>query len=722
MRSIRQQLCAGLFLALAASAQQASRPPMKPQALKPRAASSYKTLQYPPLNKISVPEPVRFQLPNGMTVFLVEDRELPMITVSAMVRTGSRWEPVEKAGLASITGTVMRTGGSVTRNGDQLDQELDRLGAIVETGIDQDSGAATVSVLKEDIDTGLAILADLLQHPAFPEDKIALAKINEREGVARRNDDAAEIASREFERVLFGRNSAYAHLPEYATIDPITRDDLVAFHKKFFQPENIVLGVWGDFSAPEMRSRIEKTLGAWPRGGQSKPPVPEVDPAARNRAGIYAIDKDDVNQSQVLMGFVGGKRNDPDYYALTVANVILGGGFSSRLVNHVRSDQGLAYSVHSSWSAGWDRPGIFVASGATKSETTARIIDSIKTEIQKMSEAVTDDELARAKDAILKGFAFDFDSTSKIVRRMMTYEYFGYPRDYLQQFRANIEKVTKADVLRVSKQYLKTDALAILVLGKEKDYDRPLASLGKVTRVDIAIPGPKQEALQAATPETEKRGKALLAAAREAIGGAAVMTVKDYTEAGSMSITMGENEIAMKRETTQNLSGKMLNKMITPMGEMVQGYDGRVFWMKTPQGVQELPASQRNELDSSFFRETLWLLQNFESGSLTVQALGPAEVDGKPSEGVAVGDPARKFQVKLYLDAKTNLPLKKVYTAALMGPPGEVEEIYSDYREVSGLMLPFKTVILQSGKKRAEQAVTELKINPNVPDSAYGKP
>jgi hypothetical protein len=419
---------------------------------------------------------------------------------------------------------------------------------------------------------------------------------------------------------------------------------------------------------------------------------------------------------------VGGKRNDPDYYALTVANVILGGGFSSRLMNHVRTEQGLAYSVHSSWSAGWDRPGLFMAAGATKSQTTAKIVNSIKTEIRKMSEEVKDDELARAKDAILKGFAFDFDSTAKIVRRMMTYEYFGYPSDYLQQFRANVEKVTKADVLRVSKQYLKTEDLAVLVLGKEKDYDQPPASLGKVTAVDVSIPAPQAAALEEATPDAVKKAKALLAAARDAMGGAAVMGVKDYTEAGGMTISMGQNEMAMKRESTQNLAGRMLNKMITPMGEMIQGYDGQVLWMKSPQGTQELPASQKNEIESAFFRETLWLLQNFEGGALTVQALGQADVDGKPAEGVAVSDPARKFQVKIYFDAKTRLPVKKVYTAAVMGPPGEVEELYSDYREVSGVKLPFKTLILQGGQKRAEQTTTELKINPGVPDSAYRKP
>jgi predicted Zn-dependent peptidase len=712
-----------VVVALAALAQEAPKPPAaKPAAVKPGVATSYKALKYPALNQIKVPEPTRFELANGMVVYLVEDHELPTISVSAMVRTGDRWEPVGKAGLASITGAVMRTGGTATRKGDQLDEELDRLGASVETGIGEDSGNATVSVLKEDIDTGLSILADVLQHPAFPPEKIDLAKIQVREGIARRNDDPGSIASREFERVLYGKNSAYGHIPEYATIDSITQADLIVFHKKFFQPENIILGAWGDFKAEEMRAKIEKALGGWARGGQAKPPVPELEPGARKRAGVYAINKDDVNQSTVYMGFIGGRRNDPDYYALSVANVVLGGGFSSRLVNHVRSDQGLAYAVGSSWNAGWDRPGIFMAEGGTKSETTVKIVHSIRNEIQKMSEAVSDDELAKAKDQILKGFAFDFDSTGKIVRRLMTYDYFGYPRDYLQQYQANIQKVTQADVLRVAKQYLKTDELAILVLGKEKDFDQPLATLGQVTPIDITIPKPKQEALPGATPESIAKGKALLAATREATGGAAVLKVKDYTVVGSFVLSMPQGEISLKMEDTQNLSGKMLNKLVTPMGEIVQGYDGKVFWAKTPQGVREMPASQKGEVDGSLFRDTFSLLQNFENSALTVQALEAAEVDGKAVEGIAVSDPARKLVVKLYVDAKTKLLVKKVYTGVLMGPPAETEEIYSDYREVEGMKVPFKVVFNQGGKKRAEQTTTEMKINPGVAEEAYKKP
>ncbi len=685
---------------------------------------SYKELKYPPLNKIEVPEPVRFELPNGMVVYLVEDHELPTVSVAAMIRTGSRWEPAAKAGLASITGTVMRTGGSEKFPGDQLDEELDRLGAYVETSIGEDSGRAVVSVLKEDVDRGLVILADILRHPAFPQDKIELAKIQQRDRIARRNDNPNAIAMREFRRIIYGKDSPYARQPEYDTINSITREDLIAFHREYFQPENVILAAWGDFKTAEMREKIEKTLGQWPRGGRPKPTVPPVAPEAGRRAGIYQIVKEDMPNSWVVMGFLAGRRDDPDYYALEVMNDILGGGFASRLFNKVRTEQGLAYTVGSSWGAGWDRPGLFMAVGSTKTESTVQILESIRREIQNLAEGgATDDELTKAKDSILKGFAFEFDSTAKIVQRLISYEYYGYPRDYLQQYRVNIEKVTKADIARVAKQYLKTDQLAILVLGKATGFEPPLSALGKVTPVDITIPPPKQEALGPATPQAVARGKELLGKAREAIGGAArLAAVKDYTVTASLTVSTPQGEFALKTESTVDLTGRLLTKMTTPVGEIVQGYDGQVLWVKTPQGVKEASASQKAEAEGSLFRDTLGLLRRFESAGLTVQALGPAELEGKKVEAVAVRDEARNHQVKLYIDPATYLPAGKSYTAALMGAPGEIDEIYSDWRETGGLKWPYRTVLNRSGRKFGETAVSEIKINPGLDPSAYQKP
>ena len=453
-------------------------------------AASYKEIKYPAPGTVRVPEPVRFQLPNGMRVLLVEDHELPTINVSAMIRAGGRWQPAGKVGLAAITGTVMRTGGSTTRNGDQLDRELDRLAARVEISVGDDSASASIFCLKEDIEKTLPILADLLQHPAFPQDKIELSKIEQRDAIARRNDDPQTIAFREYGRVIYGKDSPYGRMMENATVNAVTREDLVAFHKQYFRPEAVVLGAWGDFSAPAMRAKIEQAFAGWERGSQWQwPAAPAVDPAAKSRSGLYLINKDDVNQSTVFLGHLGTRLDDTDHAALSVMNGILGEGFASRLFSQVRSEQALAYSVGSFWNAEFEFPGTFAAVGGTKSETTVKIVGAMRHEMDRLAqEPVTDDELTRAKDSILKGMAFDFDSTGKIVNRLMAYEYYAYPRDFLQRYQEGIRKVTKTDVQRVAKAYMKSDQFVILVLGKEKDFEAPLASLGKVTRIDIAIP------------------------------------------------------------------------------------------------------------------------------------------------------------------------------------------------------------------------------------------
>ena len=226
-------------------------------------ARQYKNLKYPRLGDVEMPEVQRVTLANGMRLFLVEDHELPLISVSARIRTGSIYEPADKIGLAEITGTVMRTGGTTSKTGDQLDEQLERIAASVETGIGLSSGSASMSVLKEDVDTGLAILADVLMNPAFSEDKIMLAKIQHRSAIARRNDNVNAIANREYIKLIYGPDSVYGRHTEYATLDSISRDDLIAFHKRFYKPNNVMLGVSGDFDTSQMVKKIEKAFEKW---------------------------------------------------------------------------------------------------------------------------------------------------------------------------------------------------------------------------------------------------------------------------------------------------------------------------------------------------------------------------------------------------------------------------------------------------------------------------
>jgi predicted Zn-dependent peptidase len=453
-------------------------------------ARNYTKLKYPKLHDVQVPEVEQVTLANGMRLFLLEDHELPLVSISVRLRTGSVYEPAEKVGLASITGEVMRTGGTATKTGDALDEELESIAASVETGIGLNSGSASMSVLKQDLDTGLAILADVLRNPAFAQDKIELAKMQQRSMISRRNDDVGSIAGREFSKLIYGPQSVYARQEEYATIDDISRDDLVAFHKKFFGPNNAMLAVWGDFDTKQMIEKIEKAFEGWERVDLGLPEAPQVQYEFRKTVNV--VRKDDVNQSNVYLGHLGGLMSDPDYFALIVMNRILGGGFTGRLFKNVRSREGLAYSVFGAYSANYEYPGEFYVGCQTKSESTVYAIRAMIKEVQKMQEAeVTDQELALAKDSFLNSFVFNFDTKGEIVNRLMTYEYFGYPADFLQKTKQNVEKVTKADVLRVAKKHLQPDKVQILAVGRPDDFDEPLSALGPVSEIDITIPPPK---------------------------------------------------------------------------------------------------------------------------------------------------------------------------------------------------------------------------------------
>ena len=460
-----------------------------PVTAKPQKVKPYKDLSYPALRDIVIPEVHRQTLPNGIQLFLLEDHELPLIRFSGLIRTGSIYEPADKIGLAGITGQVLRTGGTEERTGDELDELLESMAASIETGIHIDSGMISASALKENVDTVLELIADVLMSPAFRAEKITLAKMQQRSVIARRNDQPGDIATREFDKLIYGPNSVYARHPEFATIHRIKRSDLIAFHKQFFAPNNFMLAVWGDFTTADMSAKIEKAFAAW-----EKKPIQFSDPPSVKYGyprTVNVIAKADVNQSNIIMGHIGGTRKDPDYFPLLIANRILGSSFTGRLFNNVRSRLGLAYSVYGIYTANYNYPGVFYVGCQTKSESTLQAIEAMTQEVVKMTQAeVTDQELALAKDSFLNSFVFNFDTKGKIVNRLMTYAYYGYPPDFLQTIKGRVEQVTKADVLRVAKKHYHHDKLQTLVVGRPGDFDRPLSVLGEVREIDITIPPP----------------------------------------------------------------------------------------------------------------------------------------------------------------------------------------------------------------------------------------
>ena len=682
------------------------------------AQKYYKELKYPKLHKLKVPKVKRVELKNGMILFLLEDHELPLINLSARIGVGSIYEPADKIGLASLTGQVMRTGGTASKTGDEINEELESIAASVETNIGRTSGSATMSVLKEHLNKGLSILADVLMHPAFRQEKLDLAKVQARSSIARRNDNPHSITSREFRKLIYRPESPYARHTEYATIDAITREDLVAIHKQFYYPNNVMIGLWGDFKTEEMIGKIEEAFSEWTPLKFEGPQIPEVDYAFDS--SIHLIKKEDINQTHLRMGHIGGVRSNPDYFALVVMNHILGGGFTSRLFKNVRSRMGLAYSVFGIYRANYDYPGMFYVGCQTKAETTVKALNAMKAEVEKMTqELVTDEELAQAKDSFLNSFVFNFDTKGEIVRRLMTYEYYGYPKDFLEKTKENIEKVTQEDVLKVAKKYLRSDKLRILAVGNPEKFDQPLSSLGEVREIDITIPVP-EEALPEATEAALVKGKALLSKAITTCGGAAAFkAIKTLQWKGSVVMVTPQGEMAANVQMTMALPDRMRVNISMPMGEMSQILNGEQAWMVSPRGSMPAPDQMKEELKANLRRDLAYFFAHGDREGLTAQHLGSEDVAGQEVEVLLI-TPEGVKGFKLYLNGETMMPMKLSYQGmGMMGAPVSSEEVFSDFREVAGVKLPFKSVTNQDGKKAQETTVSEILINVAVDEGQF---
>lgn len=454
--------------------------------------SDYSKLTYPPLPEIKLPEYERYKLENGMVVYLVEDHQLPLVTGKAILRTGARFELNSQVGLAEITGELMRTGGTKTHTEDELDQILEQKAASVETGIGKTSGSASFSALSNDLESVLDLFAEVIREPIFAENQLEFEKNTLKGEIARRNDNPGSIAKREFAKLIYGENSPYARTVEYENLDNISRDDVMEFYQTYIRPDQMIFGIVGDFNLDEVKKMIQSAFGDW----QVSTPSPNLNiatPSQNIKKGLFFINQPQLTQSNILLGHLGGTFNNPDYPTLSVVNGILNGQ-GGRLYNQIRSTQGLAYSVYGYWSAGYDYPGVFLAGGQTKSETSVEFVESLLKEIDKLStQRITEAELNHAKESILNSFVFKFAEPSQTLSRLMTYEYFGYPKDFIFQYQKGVKETTIEDVLRVAKKYLKPEQIVTLIVGNEEVIKPSLSRLNtNIQIVDITIPQPSK--------------------------------------------------------------------------------------------------------------------------------------------------------------------------------------------------------------------------------------
>jgi len=681
----------------------------------------YRKIKYPSLPEFKIAQPEVYTLENGMTVFLLEDRELPLITASARIRTGSHYDPPEKVGLAGLMGTVQRTGGTARMTGDEIDDYLAVRAASVETGMGGSSGFASMNCLTDAFDDTFAVFADVLRTPAFSEDKLEVAKVQSNAGIARRNDDVGGITGREFRRLVYGPDSPLAWMEEYATIAAVTRDDLASFHKMFYHPNNMYLGVVGDFDTAEMKDKIAATFGEWPRGPKFVPP--KVSFREEPEAGVYFIEKSDVNQANIRMGHLGIEMSNPDYFAVQVLNDVLGGGLAGRLFSNVRSDKGLAYSVFGSIGSSFVYPGVFQTGLQTKSETMAEAVEALKVEIAGIIDnPPTDDEMSRAKESILNSFVFRYDSKSEILGDQMLYAYYGLPSDFLEKYRASIENVTKEDVARVAKKYIHPDKLTLLVVGKAEDFDKPVSTFGEVTTVDIEIPAPPD-----ITPKVERTAAAVAAGAEivgkaaRTIGGEDPSSIQAIFRSGTVTIYEEGMPGPMQAEMLLVFPDRMRMVLKTPVGDMAVVFNGNAGFRMMAGQVFDLQPVMVAEAREELPREIAYLTKHLGDPELDAVAAGEEEIDGVPCKIVAVtlGD----TESRLWVDAQGRV-LKQAYMGKhpTRRTPGYIEVYYSDYRDVGGSQFPFGQVLQVDEKDVQKIDYDSVRMNPEVDPSLFEKP
>ncbi|MGB6402195.1 MAG: pitrilysin family protein [Candidatus Sulfotelmatobacter sp.] len=689
-------------------------------------ATSWQQIPVPPLPAFHPQQPKRIELSNGMVIFLQEDHELPLLGGSARIRGGSRDEPASKVGLVDIFGEVWRTGGTKTQTGDQLDDFLEVRAAKVETAGGSDSTTISLSCLKGDFDDVFKVFADLLQNPEFRADKLDLAQKQEQDSISRRNDDVGEIASRESAKLAYGADNPYAREAEYATVAAVTRQDLIDWHRTYVHPNNIILGISGDFDAREMEAKLRAAFESWPKGPEL--PKDEIQ-YHRAKPGYYLIPKDDVNQSSIQMVTLGTTRNNPDYYAITVFNEAFGGGFSSRLFNDIRTKRGLAYHVGGGIGANFGHPGIEEFSMGTKSETTIESIRALDEDIDDLAKKpITDEEIKHAKDAILNAFIFRLDSPDKVLYERLTYEYYGYPSDWLDKFPTEIQKVTAADVNRVASKYVHRDQLAVLVIGNTKDFDKPLSSLGAVKEIDITIPPPPgakegaKEEENAKPTASNEEGKALAAKVVAAMGGEAKLAaIKSVKAELTVTQKTPQGEFPMQMETVIVYPDHLHAEMQTPNGTVNIVVTPNAAFMAIPgQGIRDFPASQKAESLEQIKRDPIFIASHANDPSVFFRAGGTEKVGDIDARIVDVNSAG--VAIRWFVDPQTGLILKETYRTLSQGQPVPGETDMEDWKPVGGLNIPLVRQNKQNGQDSSKSEYTSLEFNPAVDPRLFEKP
>jgi len=443
-------------------------------------------LKYPIL-EVKIPKPERLVLSNGIVVYMIEDKELPLITVKVLLRSGAIYDAPDKTGTASLVARLLRTGGTTNYPADQLDEKLEFMAADLGATAGDEEMLVTFNFLSRDFKQSMNILHDVIFAPAFPEDKLEKEKSRILERIRRENDDPDSVAFREFRKLTYpnhpyGRQSSGTAL----TVQNITSADLKQFHHDYFITSNMMIGISGYFDKTETLSLLKELFEKeTPREKKTN----DIKPIERKYEKSINLVNKEISQSAILFGHLGIERLNPDYFTFMVMNEILGGSAVSRLYDEIREKRGLAYSVYSFFTRPRDI-GLFVVGTSTKNESVVETTNLFIEEINKIKDNLVEEtELANTKEALINGFVFRFENSVGVLEQFMFREHIGLPDNYLESYRDNVMKVTREDIKRVAQEYLQTEKFVLVIVGDSMKFDKPLSEFGTVNEIKLGNSG-----------------------------------------------------------------------------------------------------------------------------------------------------------------------------------------------------------------------------------------
>ncbi len=673
-------------------------------------------------------------LANGLRVFVVSGSKEPSVTVRlVLAAAGSLHDPAGKPGVAAMTANLL-TQGTGKRSAQQIAEAIDFVGGSLSASADHDGAYITVTVVKKDFDLAMDLLSDVTLRAAFESEELERRRQQLLSGLQLQYSDPSYLASVTFDRVVYGQ-----HLygpPDEGTpesVRALSRDDLVHFRDAYYAPNQALLAFAGDITPEAAFAAAEKYLGAWPRKDAVTADVLATERPQGLR--IFLIDKPDAVQTQIRVGRPGIRRNDPDYIPLYVTNRIFGGGYNSRLNTEVRQKKGLTYGASSGFNS-HKLAGDFEASTSTRTEATVEATKLVVDLIGRMATgAVTPEELAFATDYLAGVFPIQSETPEQVAGRILAVAQFDLPADYNDTYQQKVRKVGPEQVKTMATRYFEVADLDLVLVGNVSRFREPLkkefpnAKYEEIAydQLDLLAADLRKakETPAAATPESIDRGKAILAAAAQAAGGAALDSIESVEFATSGKISVPQGEFSTQAKAWVVFPDHVRVETTLPFGVIKQGFDGKAGWSAGPQGTTDLPPNFNGEFQRSIDLVGGWgVYRQAMAGKAQVSFSGEEEIEGKKTLAVEwLSSPAK---AKLYFDPETHLLVGARYRQATPQGPAEILQVWSDFRDVSGaaagVKFPHRSVNYRQGAKFTETTVEGLKVNTKPDPALFSKP